>query len=236
MSDLHDNTITPYSGETFHRFALPIPDSDARRLTAGWLLLGLAALLIGGLLTVLIVLSRTPFFQGIIPWTDFFLTAIVVHVDMTVLVWFLAFAGVFWSYNNSNRCPPCGWIALALASVGTLIMAVSPFSGESYPLMNNYVPVLQSTTFFTGLTVFSIGFGFLVLRTLFSSWLPWNRITGEVALRFGLFVAVVGACFAILAFALSYLGIDEGFEGQAYYDRLFWGSGHIIQFSHTTTM
>ena len=35
---------------------------------------------------------------------------------------------------------------------------------------------------------------------------------------------------------LSYLGIDPGFEGLAYYDRLFWGSGHIIQFSHTQLM
>ncbi len=35
---------------------------------------------------------------------------------------------------------------------------------------------------------------------------------------------------------LSYLGIDPAFEALAYYDRLFWGSGHIIQFSHTQLM
>ena len=219
-----------------NQFTLPVPDNDARRLTTGWLFLGLAALVIGGLFTILIVLSRTPFFQEIIPWVDFFRTALVVHVDLTVLVWFLAFAGVFWSYNSSMRCLRCGWLALLLASAGTLIITLSPFTGESYPLMNNYVPVLQSTVFFIGLGVFGLGFSLLVLRTFVASWTAGSNISGVDALRFGLYVAVVAAFFAIVALILSYLSIDQGFEGQAYYDRLFWGSGHIIQFTHNTLM
>ncbi len=219
-----------------NQFTLPVPDNDARRMTTGWLFLGLAALVIGGLFTILIVLSRTPFFQDIIPWVDFFRTALVVHVDLTVLVWFLAFAGVFWSYNSSNRCKRCGWIALIMATAGTLIITLSPFTGESYPLMNNYVPVLQSTVFFIGLGIFGLGFSLLVLRTFLTTWVVGNKINGESALRFGLFVAVVASFFAISALIMSYFGIDEGFEDQAYYDRLFWGSGHIIQFSHTQLM
>ena len=219
-----------------NQFTLPVPDSNARRITTGWLFLGLAALVIGGLFTILIVLSRTPFFQEIVPWVDFFHTALVVHVDLTVLVWFLAFAGVFWSYNSSTRCLYCGWISLALASLGTLIITLSPFTGESHPLMNNYVPVLQSTTFFIGLSVFGLGFFLLVLRTFLIAWSSVNISSGESALRFGLFVAVIASLFAIGALILSYFGIDEGFQGRAYYDRLFWGSGHIIQFSHTQLM
>lgn len=219
-----------------NQFTLPVPEHDARQLTTGWLFLGLAALVIGGLFTILIVLSRTPFFQEIIPWVDFFRTALVVHVDLTVLVWFLAFAGVFWSYNSSNRCLRCGRLALLLASAGTLIITVSPFTGESYPLMNNYVPVLQNTVFYIGLCVFGLGFSLLLLRTFFASWTAGSNITGVDALRFGLFVAVLAGFFAIVALILSYVSIDEGFEGPAYFDRLFWGSGHIIQFTHTQLM
>ena len=219
-----------------NQFTLPVPDHDARRLTTGWLFLGLSALVIGGLFTILIVLSRTPFFQEIIPWVDFFRTALVVHVDLTVLVWFLAFAGVFWSYNSSNRCLRCGWVALMLAGTGMLIITASPFTGESYPLMNNDVPVLQSTAFFIGLGTFGLGFSLLVLRTCIASWTAGSNITGVDALRFGLLVAVVAAVLAVAALILSYLHIDQGFEGQAYFDRLFWGSGHIIQFTHTQLM
>ena len=219
-----------------NQFTLPVPDSNARRLTTGWLILGLSALVIGGLYTILVVLSRTPFFQEIIPWTDFFHTALVVHVNLTVLVWFLAFAGVLWSYNSSDLGRSGGWLALILASLGTLIIVLSPFTGESHPLMNNYVPVLQNSVFFVGLGVFGSGFCLLVIRSCFTAFDSDNQTSGETSLRFGLFVAVVASLFALGALLFSYLGIDAGFEGLAYYDRLFWGSGHIIQFSHTQLM
>jgi hypothetical protein len=192
-----------------NQFTLPVPDSNARRLTTGWLLLGLAALVIGGLFTILIVLSRTPFFQEIIPWKDFFRTALVVHVNLTVLVWFLAFTGALWSYNSSDIGRSAGWLALILASLGTLIIVLSPFTGESHPLMNNYVPVLQNSVFFVGLGVFGLGFCLLVIRSCFTSFDSDNQTSGETSLRFGLFVAVVASLFALGALLLSYLGIND---------------------------
>ena len=219
-----------------NQFTLPAVDSNARKLTTGWLLLGFAALVIGGLYTILIVLSRTPFFQEIVPWVDFFKTALVVHVNLTVLVWFLAFAGVFWSYTNSARCLGCARAALLLCCLGTLVIVISPFTGESHPLMNNYVPVLQNAVFLVGLGIFGVGFLVLVLRSCLTAFDNDNQTSGESSLRFGLFVAVVASLFALAALFASWLGIDPGFEGLAYYDRLFWGSGHIIQFSHTQLM
>ena len=219
-----------------NQFTLPVPNSNACRLTTGWLLLGLSALVVGGLYTILIVLSRTPFFQEIIPWVDFFKTALVIHVNLTVLVWFLAFTGVFWSYTNSGRCLNLGWTALILACIGTVLIVISPFTAEGHPLLNNYVPVLQNSTFFSGLIVFAAGFCLLIIRSAVTAFDSDNQTSGESSLRFGLFVAVVASLFAIAALVLSYFGIDDGFEGLAYYDRLFWGSGHIIQFSHTQLM
>lgn len=217
------------------QFTLPVPEPQAQRMAAGWLFLGLAALVIGGLFTILIVLSRTPYFQEIIPWVDFFRTALVVHVDLTVLVWFLAFSGVLWSYNSANKCLWCGWLALSLACIGTLIITISPFTGESHPLMSNYVPVLQSKVFFIGLGLFGLGFALLVLRMLITTLAVENKGDGDV-LRFGMFVAVVASFFALGALMMSYLDLNEDFTDEAYYDRLFWGSGHILQFSHTQLM
>jgi len=217
------------------QFTLPMPDEGARRMAAGWLFLGLAALVIGGLFTILIVLSRTPYFQEIIPWVDFFRTALVVHVDLTVLVWFLAFSGVLWSYNSGSQYLRMGWLALLLACAGTLIITISPFTGESHPLMSNYVPVLQSNIFFLGLGLFGLGFGLLVLRMLITTLAVSSNSGGDV-LRFGMFVAVVASFFAIGSLLMSYLDMAPGFSDEAYYDRLFWGSGHVLQFSHTQLM
>ncbi len=218
------------------QFTLPAPARNARRLAIGWLLLGLGALVVGGLFTLLIVLSRTPYFQQIVPFVDFFHTALVVHVNLTVLVWFLAFAGVLWSYTPSRRWLAAGRGALLLAVAGTVLIVLAPFTGDGQPLMNNYVPVLQNPVFFAGLGLFGLGFALLVLRAVRTAFDVDNRSGGESALRFGLFVAAMASLSALAALAMSYLGIDDGFEGLAYYDRLFWGSGHIIQFSHTQMM
>ena len=158
-----------------NQFTLPVPDDKARRLVTGWLSLGLAALVIPGLYAILIVLSRTPFLQDIVPGKDFFRTALVIHVDLTVLVWFIAFAGVFWSYTSSRRALRIGWSALWLASLGTAVIVIAPFIGESRPLMNNYVPVLQNPVFFAGLSVFGLGFLLLILRSCATTFDSDNR-------------------------------------------------------------
>ena len=134
------------------RFRMP---SDAsRNLASGWLWLGIASLLGAGLFAILLVLARTPYIQDVFPWVDFFHTALVVHVDLSVLLWFLAFAGVLWSLNSSSRFLGVGWLALALAAGGAAIIVLSPFIAAGKPLMSNYVPVIQSTFFFIGIDRF----------------------------------------------------------------------------------
>lgn len=205
-----------------------------RRLTLGWLFLALASLVGGGLFTILIVLSRTPVFQSLIPWIDFFHTALVVHVDLTVLVWFLSFAGVLWTMNSTNRCLQCGWIALFLAILGTLIICISPFLGAGNPLMNNYVPVLQMPIFLWGLVIFGIGFSLLIIRSFLAS-SPLED-TGEGALRVGLLTAIFAAAIAMIVLSGTYSLLPKELAGQQYYELLFWGSGHILQFTHTQLM
>ena len=101
----------------------------ARRQAAAWLVLGVFALGASGLFSILIVLSRTPLLHQLIPWTDFFHTALVVHVDLSVLIWFLALAGVIWSLGSSPKLAILGRLALWLCAAGTLVMVVAPFAG-----------------------------------------------------------------------------------------------------------
>jgi hypothetical protein len=213
-----------------------VPGGRLRKLAIGWLLLAVGSLVVVGLFTVLIVLSRTSGLQDIFPWTDFFHTALVVHVDLTVLVWFLAFAGVLWSIGSTEQCVACGWVALCLAITGAVIISIAPFLGAGDPLKNNYVPVLRDPVFFYGLGIFGLGFAILVLRGLLYS-PPMNKtMSGEGALRFGLYTALLAALLAILAVVWSYSAIPVTTEGEQYYEVLFWGGGHVLQFTHTQLM
>ncbi len=217
-------------------FSLETPERRARHLTTGWLLLALGSLVIGGLFTLLIVMSRTPGIQDIFPWVDFFHTALVVHVDLTVLVWFLSFAGVFWSFNSTENCLACGWGALSLCIAGTAVITLAPFLGAGGPLMNNYVPVLQDPIFFVGLGLFGLGFTTLVLRGLFFSHPAGSAISSTGALRFGLLTALLLALLAVLALVASWYDMPDSAQGKAYYELLFWGAGHTIQFTHVQLM
>lgn len=224
-------------GKHGREFALSMPTVAVRKLASGWLWLGIASLLGAGLFAILLVLSRTPYIQDIFPWVDFFRTALVVHVDLSVLLWFLAFAGVLWSLNSSSKFIGLGWLALVLAAGGAAMIVLSPFVGAGKPLMSNYVPVLQSPFFFSGLIVFGAGMAALVLRSLAAlpSAVLWKG--GEGSIRIGFYAASVSTLIALAAFAWSYIMIPRVLDSATnYYDLLFWGGGHVLQFTYSLLM
>ena len=217
-------------------FSLPIPDDGRRRLAVGWLTLGLAALVGSGLYSVLLVLARAPYVQNIFARTDFFRTALVVHVDLSVLVWFIAFGGVLWSLNSTPRWLSLGWAALATSVLAALIMMAAPLAPEPNPLMSNYVPVLRQPLFLVGLVVFAFGTALLVLRAMMAIPPVGQYASGAGALRFGLNAAAVATLLALVAFAWSYALLPSMLDGRAFYELLFWGGGHVLQFTWTLLM
>ncbi len=218
------------------RFHLAVPADARSRLAAGWLLLGLAALVASGLFSVLLVLSRTPGVNNLIPVADLVHVALVVHVDLSVLVWFAAFAGVLWAISGSRASTAVGWGALALCAAGTLLIAISPFVGAGPPIMSNYIPVLDGPVFLGGLAVFGLGLGVDLVRGLILAQPLGRVLDGGAALRLGLAAATVSAAVALFAFLWSWLALPSGLAGKAYYELLFWGGGHVLQFTWTLLM
>jgi len=219
-----------------HGYALSMPSDAGRRLASGWLWLGMASLVGAGLFAILLVLARTPYFQDIFPWVDFFHTALVVHVDLSVLLWFLAFAGVLWSLNSSSRYIGTGWLALMLSAIGAAMIVLSPFVETGIPVMSNYVPVIHSTFFMIGLIVFTVGLTLLVLRSLIAVPAATLWRGGEGSIRFGFFAAAISTLFALAAFGWSYMMIPGTYDVTQYYDLLFWGGGHVLQFTYLLLM
>ncbi|UOG92166.1 MAG: cbb3-type cytochrome c oxidase subunit I [Candidatus Thiothrix sulfatifontis] len=207
-------------------FILPDPQGHARDLAANWLKLGIFALLAAGIFSLLLVMSRTPAVQEVIPWLDFFHTALVVHVVLSVLVWFLAFAGVLWTANSAIASPWWDKTILAVTALGAGLIVVSPFTGDGHPLLNNYVPILQQPVFLWGLGLFGAGFVGLIIRTLMVA--GW-----ETPPQAGIYFSVVSAAVAVLALLMTGVNLPDQYSGEAFYELLFWGAGHTLQFTHT---
>lgn len=211
-------------------YQLQIQSGLPRQLARAWLYLGVAALIGAGVLALLLVFSRTPGIEKVFPLKDFFRAALVVHVDLSVMVWFMSFAGVLWSLGAGGAFGALGWAGFGLAALGTAVISISPFFPDTEPLLNNYIPVLQQPVFFAGLGISAAGYGLTLLRALLTTF-P-TSVDGEGALRFGIFLSAIAGSLALAAFGISWLN-PPPFEGKALYEAVFWGGGHVLQFQHS---
>jgi hypothetical protein len=214
-------------------YILPSIQPAAQKLTIGWIWLGVYALVAAGLLAILLALSRTPAIQDLMPGSEFFRVALVVHVNLSVLIWFLASAGILWTVFGVHRESLWSKLAFSLAVIGTVLISISPFMGTAKPLMNNYVPVILQPWFFYGLIVVSAGLVIQALGFICTNPPQFRNPTAYDTLHFALYLAAIAVLIAVICIVISYLNIPASISGEFYYDLLFWGGGHVHQFVNT---
>ena len=217
-------------------FDLAVPRDRRRTLALSWLVLGLAALAASGIFSMLLVASRTPGLNRLIPVADFFRVTLVVHVDLSVLVWFLAFAAMLWSLAGGARAIGAGIGGVAIAALGTATMAAAPFVQAAAPVMSNYVPMLDGTVFRIGLALFALGVLVACARGMAVYRSAGAALSGDGALRLGLNASMVACGMAAFAFAASFAEVDRSLAPATYYELVYWGAGHVLQFAYTLVM
>jgi len=229
-----------------------------RWLATAWMMLGTIALALAGIFAILLVVARAPGTETLFPTQDFFRVALIVHVDQSVLIWFLASSGMLWSL--AGRTPlrttfhgpgvssvgidrsradrrhlphPTRIIAFAGAAAGCLLVAAAPFLGATDPLLNNYVPVLDYPLFLAALGLFGIGVLVQVVLHLAHS---LGTLNFRDPLKIGALTAAVAALLAGISLVWTWADLNPVWEGKAYFEYLFWGPGHILQFAYTQIM
>ena len=219
---------TPVAAKT-NPGATILPDDGRRRLASAWLALGVTALALAGIFALLLVAARAPGTGNLFPTQDFFRVALIVHVDQSVLIWFLAFGGMLWTLA-ARPVRGLSWTAFWVAAAGCLMMAASPFLGAADPLLNNYVPVLHHPLFLTALSIFALGIliQLIAYLTRFGAELRWGDPIGV-----GTLTAALAALAAAFSLAWTWTELPPVWEGKAYYEYLFWGPGHALQFTYT---
>jgi len=220
----------------FFKFVLDVPTDYRRDLAVAWFWLAVLTLLGAGIFSVLLVLARTPVVGELIPFVDFFHTALVIHVNLSSLVWILSFASVLWSLNSRPIFPWFAKLSFVVVLLGTLIITISPFMGSANALMSNYIPVLDDSLFLAGLVIFGVGVGLQVVFSMSAMFKVGVTISGQGAIRFGLNCAAIGIFVALVAFIWSYISLPIQLASEVYYELLFWGGGHVLQFTYTLLM
>jgi heme/copper-type cytochrome/quinol oxidase subunit 1 len=212
---------------------LNIPKDNRANLIKCWLFLAISSLAAAGLYSLPPVILRGSFFADKFDVEHIFATALVVHVDLSVVVWFLSIAGALWSFLASPAYHKLNKTSFVLAAIGTFLLTISPFIGDSNPLKNNYIPVLQNPTFFIGLSLFATGIIFKIALTL----AMFKRIK-ESPLNLGVYICALITAIAAICFYIAHskTNIPTDNDFLHYYEAIFWGGGHVLQYTFTACM
>src|SRR3990172_5493448 len=102
---------------------------QAHRLLYAWLWLAVASLVGAGVFAGLVAMARTPIIQDFLPGGDYFRRALVGHVILAVVVWFLAFQGGLWTLvgdgpGGSGGLAWAGFWVSVLGAVALMVPAI----------------------------------------------------------------------------------------------------------------
>jgi len=210
---------------------------EKQKIAARYLWLGVTALGIAGMFALILVIGRTPQLAAFGVMQQLFSVALVVHVDLSVLIWFLCVGGMGWSMLSQQfGCAPrywqrTGWGVMAAA---TALIALSPLSQPWEVLKSNYIPVLNNLPFLAGLGLLAAGLLIVLLPLLKLLRLTAAKQCDNTALYF--LSAGVVTLLSIIAFALSARYLPNGLSTEERFNTLFWAGGHILQFSFSLLM
>lgn len=205
-------------------------NNPVRALAGSWLLLAVLALALSTACAVLLVVARAPLPEVFATSLTWFRSALVLHVSLAVVAWFLCCAAGLWTLAAGAVAGRWRWLALALAAAGIVGMVTALFFGTATPVLANYVPVLDSPVFLAGLVLFFCG---IALCGLTACGALIDRLrAGQVELwRIGAALSIAAATTAAAAFIASL--VTMGFPADAAgFDVLAWGPGHVLQFVH----
>ncbi len=209
------------------------------KLAISWLKNGIWALALAGFYSIVLVILRTPQLSQIISDKSVFKSSLVIHVNLSVLAWLLSITCIIWSYGSRRLYFSNIFSKLALA--GIALMTISPLIGQSNPIMNNYVPILENVWFIIGLSLFGSSILYFSISVFINSFHDFSlkeekytaQILPVVKLTSSLMYIMVWGCFALSYKEVMALSNVFPIEIDYYYELLFWSGGHLLQFIYT---
>ena len=224
----------PASGLVFHE--------QGEKLIRWNAVAGVVSLLVGGVLALLIILTRWPAVH-LLPADWFYLVLTAHGVDMLV-VWIIFFeiAVLYFCATVLLRCrlaaPRWAWTGFWLMVIGALVNNVAVFRGDSSVMFTSYVPMGAHPAFYLGLILFAVGaligcfvfFGTLVVakaERTYNGSLPLVTFGAVTAAIIAVFTIASGAIILIPTF-LWFVGLVPSIDSLMY-RTVWWAFGHSSQ-------
>ena len=234
MANAATYRVCPDTGLQFHKSAETLMKVNA--------VAGVLCLLAGGILALLVTLTRWPAVH-LLP-ADMFYLALTAHgIDMLIFwIIFFEMAILYFCSSTLLRCrlatPRMAWLAFALMVIGAITTNVAVFQGGSSVMMTSYAPMPAAPHFYLGLILFAVGalIGcFVFLGTLVVARAE-KTYEGSIPLvTFGALTACIIAIFTIASGAIILIPTFLWSVGYIHqidalmYKTIWWAFGHSSQ-------
>ena len=211
--------------------ATAVVSADARR----WCALAVASLVIAGLLSLSVVIGRLPFLSGVITDPLFFKRCLVVHVDLSLVVWFYAFVASLLALRFSTDTGLAGKITFGVSIVGVFAMLAGALMRGAEPVLSNYIPMIDHPLFQAGVALFFLGIvGYFLIALSRNSTLSDGPLPVDAAV--GLQASALAVLLALVTWVSAIAGIPGGLDTTTYYEFTIWGAGHALQVANAAAM
>jgi len=203
---------------------------------------GVVSLLVGGILALLVTLTRWPAVHLLPP--DWFYLVLTAHGLNMLVFWIIFFeiAVLYFAASVLLKCrlatPGMAWAGFWLMILGAIINNVAVFRGDSSVMFTSYAPMGAHPTFYLGLILFAVGalvacfvfFGTLVVakaERTYNGSVPLVTFGAVTAAIIAVFTIASGAIILIPTFLWS-LGLIDHIDSLMY-RTVWWGFGHSSQ-------
>ncbi|HWQ37972.1 MAG TPA: cbb3-type cytochrome c oxidase subunit I [Burkholderiales bacterium] len=224
----------PDTGLQFHKSAETLMKAHAVAAVV-WLL-------IGGVLALLVTLTRWPAVR-LLAADQFYMTLTAHGIDMLIFwIIFFEIAVLYFCSSTLLRSrlatPRIAWLGFALMLIGSIVTNVAVFQGASSVMMTSYAPMPAQPHFYLGLILFAVGalIGcFVFLGTLVVARAE-RTYEGSIPLvTFGALTAAIIAIFTIASGAIILIPTflwSVGYISHIdplMYKTVWWAFGHSSQ-------
>jgi cytochrome c oxidase subunit 1 len=206
-----------------------------------WIISGVFALSIAGLLALILAGHRTPTLEAILPLRKLFFPALVAHVNLSVSIWFLCIASYSWSLLLPVNCfyRYCQLFNICSVLIGIVLISVSGINPHAIAFQNNYIPMMDHDLFIIGLLSSFLGFSLqslLVISCVHKVIAAWQE---NHSMSLWIYGSAIAFFVSITASFLTFLQLDPALHAEEpahYYELLFWPGGHLLQFVYSTLL
>ena len=207
-------------------------DKNNKKLAFYWLIQSVGALALSGFFAIFLVVARSPIIGKLLPYKDFFKTCLTIHVNLSVLIWLTSFCCLLFSLNT--KLIKLGYTSLIMCAMGSIMISLSIFDFSAEAYLNNYIPMLNSKIFLYGIYLYFAGFFIASFQALICN----NNDKFYKYFNLSSFFIILSS-FLTLWLTRVNLNLPEVvnlYNFADYYERLFWGFGHILQFLYVNCL